>query len=63
MQAKEASTVLISHGIKPTLQRIAIMSYILEHRVHPTIEDVYNGLITNFPTLSKTTVYNTLRMF
>jgi len=31
MQAKEASTVLMSHGIKPTLQRIAIMRYILEH--------------------------------
>ena len=39
------------------------MQYILEHRVHPTIEDVYNGLIANFPTLSRTTVYNTLRMF
>ena len=63
MQAKEASTILTSHGIKPTLQRIAIMSYILEHRIHPTIEDVYNGLVANFPTLSKTTVYNTLRMF
>ena len=63
MQIKEASTILISHGIKPTLQRIAIMSYILEHRVHPTIEDVYNGLVANFPTLSRTTVYNTLRMF
>lgn len=63
MQAKEASTTLTSHGIKPTLQRIAIMRYILEHRVHPTIEDVYNGLVANFPTLSRTTVYNTLRMF
>ena len=63
MQAKEASTILTSHGIKPTLQRIAIMSYILEHRVHPTIEDVYNGLVADFPTLSRTTVYNTLRMF
>ena len=63
MQAKEASAILASHGIKPTLQRIAIMSYILEHRIHPTIEDVYNGLVANFPTLSRTTVYNTLRMF
>ncbi|MDO4958240.1 MAG: Fur family transcriptional regulator [Prevotellaceae bacterium] len=63
MQTREASILLTSHGIKPTQQRIAIMSYILEHRVHPTIEDVYNGLITNYPTLSRTTVYNTLRMF
>lgn len=63
MEAKDASKVLTSCGIKPTLQRIAIMQYILEHRVHPTIEDVYNGLIANFPTLSRTTVYNTLRMF
>lgn len=63
MQTTEASRILTSHGIKPTLQRLAIMNFILEHKIHPTIEDVYKGLILNYPTLSRTTVYNTLRMF
>lgn len=54
---------LTTHGIKPSLQRMAIMEYLMTHRTHPTVEDVYNGLCRSIPTLSKTTVYNTLRMF
>lgn len=38
------------------------MDYLIHHPIHPTIEDVYNALCTKLPTLSKTTVYNTLRM-
>lgn len=63
MQSQETTTILTRHGIKPTLQRMAIMQFILEHHTHPTIEEVYDGLINDYPTLSKTTVYNTLRMF
>lgn len=50
-------------GIHPSRQRVAIMDYLMEHRIHPTAEDVYQGLIDSIPTLSRTTVYNTLRMF
>lgn len=63
MTSGETVEVLTSHNIKPSQQRIAIMQYLLEHRTHPTVEDVYNGLVGTYPTLSKTTVYNTLRMF
>lgn len=54
---------LVDCGIKPSMQRLAILDYLVSHPVHPTIEDVYNGLCKEVPTLSKTTVYNTLRMF
>lgn len=50
-------------GIRPSLQRLAIMDFLLTHPIHPTIEDVYAGLVDKIPTLSRTTVYNTLRMF
>lgn len=59
----EALHRLSRSGIRPSLQRLAIMEYLLSHRTHPTVEDVYNGLSGNISTLSKTTVYNTLRMF
>ncbi len=54
---------LTAHGVKPSVQRIAIMEYLLEHFTHPTVEDIYSALHPAMPTLSKTTVYNTLRLF
>jgi Fur family ferric uptake transcriptional regulator/Fur family peroxide stress response transcriptional regulator len=54
---------LLMHGIKPSLQRMAIMDYLLEHHTHPTAEEIYMALFSSIPTLSKTTVYNTLRLF
>lgn len=54
---------LQEHGIHPSIQRIAIMEYLMKHPIHPTVEDVYTSLHKNIPTLSKTTVYNTLRLF
>lgn len=54
---------LLAHNIKPSMQRIAIMTYLMENRTHPSAEDVYAALSPSMPTLSKTTVYNTLRLF
>jgi Fur family transcriptional regulator, peroxide stress response regulator len=38
------------------------MDYLINHPIHPTIDDVYQALSNKVPTLSRTTVYNTLRM-
>ena len=54
---------LIEKGIKPSVQRIAVMGYLLEHRTHPTVDEIYSALQDRIPTLSKTTVYNTLKLF
>jgi Fe2+ or Zn2+ uptake regulation protein len=51
---------LVSSGIKPTFQRIKIMEYLDQNRTHPTADAVYNALYQKVPTLSKTTVYNTI---
>lgn len=59
----EAYQRLVSHDIRPSLQRMEIMEYLLAHLTHPTVDDVYKGLCEKIPTLSRTTVYNTLRMF
>lgn len=49
--------------MRPSIQRLAIMQYLLSHHTHPTVDEVYTGLSGDIPTLSRTTVYNTLRMF
>ena len=50
-------------GFKPSLQRIAIMEYLRTHFTHPTVDEIYEALSPSMPTLSKTTIYNTLRSF
>ncbi|HOO61635.1 MAG TPA: Fur family transcriptional regulator [Bacillota bacterium] len=47
-------------NIRTTPQRIAVYGYLLEHRTHPTIDTVYSALKSSNPSLSKTTVYNTV---
>ena len=49
--------------IKPSVQRIKIFEYFLEHENHPTAERIYQDLKSEVPTLSKATVYNTLGLF
>ena len=48
------------HNLRPSQQRIAVMKYLLDHHTHPTAETIYAALSPNYPTLSRTTVYQTL---
>jgi Fur family peroxide stress response transcriptional regulator len=54
---------LRKHSIKPSVQRTAVMDYLMNNRTHPTIDEIYLALSPSMPTLSKTTVYNTLDIF
>ncbi|MDR1417096.1 MAG: transcriptional repressor [Prevotellaceae bacterium] len=58
----EAIERLEQFGVKPSVQRIAIMGYLMDNLVHPTVDTVFSGLSASIPTLSKTTVYNTLKL-
>ncbi|EJX10637.1 transcriptional regulator, Fur family [gut metagenome] len=58
----DAVSRLQYHHIKPSVQRIAIMQYLMEHLTHPTVDEIYTALSPGMPTLSKTTVYNTLKL-
>lgn len=49
-------------GIRPSVQRVAIMEYIRGHLTHPTVDEIYEALREAYPTLSRTTVYNTLKL-
>ena len=59
----ESYDYLINYNVKPSVQRIAIVDYLLKHRTHPCVDEIYMALSKDMPTLSKTTVYNTLKLF
>jgi Fur family ferric uptake transcriptional regulator/Fur family peroxide stress response transcriptional regulator len=58
----EAKNRLLEYGVKPSLQRMAIMEYMMTHLIHPTADTIFSNLYPSIPTLSKTTVYNTLKL-
>lgn len=55
---------LAEKGLKPTYQRILILDYLHANvKKHLTAERIYEKLSRKAPTLSLTTVYNTLGSF
>lgn len=62
MKSHTTFDYLTEYGVKPSVQRMAVMDYLLNHRTHPTADNVYRALHPKLPTLSKTTVYNTLKL-
>ncbi len=63
LKVEDIGAYLKSHDIKPSFQRMKIFEYLITHRNHPTVEMIYKSLVKEIPTLSKTTVYNTLNLF
>lgn len=59
----ETHNYLRQFSIKPSVQRSAVMNFLLNNRIHPTIDQIYTALSPTMPTLSRTTVYNTLDLF
>ena len=54
---------LNKYGIRPSTPRLMIYKYLYEKRNHPTVDMIYTELAPSLPSLSKTTVYNTLKLF
>ena len=53
---------LKDHSIKITSQRLEILKYLDEHHTHPNVEEIYSELKKKHPSLSRTTVYNSLEI-
>jgi Fur family peroxide stress response transcriptional regulator len=51
-----------SNGFKATHQRIVITQTVLRSKNHPTAEEVFEQVQQIYPTLSLSTVYNTLNI-
>lgn len=54
---------LLKRNITLSHQRVAILKYLVENQLHPTVEQIFSALRRSIPTLSKSTVYNTLNLF
>lgn len=63
MAVKNIDVYLRENGVKPSYQRKRIYEYLLNMHNHPSINDIYDALIGEIPTLSKATVYNTMNLF
>lgn len=57
---KNLSDELKNKNIRLSHQRLKVLEYLIQNRCHPTADQIYNALHKDVPTLSKTTVYNTL---
>lgn len=62
-QIESIGDYLKKNEIKPSYQRIKIFEYLNTQKNHPTVDIIYKALCPQIPTLSKTTVYNTLNLF
>lgn len=60
---EELSEKLAIYEIRPTFQRFKILDYLIKNPCHPTVDRIYKELHREIPTLSKTTIYNTLNLF
>ncbi|MBQ8752508.1 MAG: transcriptional repressor [Clostridia bacterium] len=60
MTQQQMVALFTERGIRPTAQRLAVYEYLQLHPIHPSAETVYQALVAEHPTFSRTTVYNSL---
>ncbi|MFD1204430.1 MULTISPECIES: peroxide-responsive transcriptional repressor PerR [Sporosarcina] len=60
---KDALVTLKESGVRITPQRHAILEFIISSETHPTADEIYKALESDFPNMSVATVYNNLRVF
>lgn len=54
--------MLRSKGVRATSQRIQIYAFLVGREDHPDVDTIFRALRRESPSLSRTTVYNTLEM-
>ena len=52
--------LLKKQNVSITIQRIAVLEFLLKNPIHPSVEEIYQALKPHFLSISKATVYNTL---
>ena len=49
-------------GQRVSAQRIAVLDFIANGKTHPTADEIYSALLATYPSISRTTVYNSLHI-
>ena len=63
LNEENISEFLKANSIKPSYQRLKIYQYLIDKKNHPSVDMIFKELVHKIPTLSRTTVYNTLKLF
>ncbi len=58
----QLAEMMHTHGVRLSAQRIAVFSYVANGRRHPSAEEIFTALSQVYPSLSRTTVYNSLHL-
>ncbi|MBQ3068747.1 MAG: transcriptional repressor [Clostridia bacterium] len=61
MNLSDQARRLQERGIRPTPQRLAVYDYLLTHRTHPTADAIFEALSPQYPSFSRTTIYNSVK--
>ena len=57
---EELTQELKNKNIRLSHHRLKVLEFLNDNRIHPTVDQIYIELHKELPTLSKTTVYNSL---
>jgi len=63
VEIEEIKKILTNYDVRPSFQRLKVYEYFILNRNHPTAEMIFQGLKDIIPSLSRTTIYNTLKLF
>lgn len=61
LKTTDIAVLFKEKGLKATPQRIAVYKFLAENPIHPDVDTVYNQVVKENPSFSKTTVYNSLQ--
>ena len=62
MKEENIEVLFRKNGYRVTPQRLAISKLILSSRNHPNVDEIYDKISKQFPTISLSTVYQTLNV-
>ncbi len=55
--------ILTKSGIRPSAQRLSVLEYLTGTTCHPSADRIYEDVHAMQPTISRSTVYNTVKLF
>lgn len=58
----DLARMIHSSGVRVSAPRLAVLDFIYNRRTHPTVDEIYNALHPVYPSMSRTTVYNSLHV-
>ena len=58
-----SAQILKEYNIRPSVIRVMIYDFLRNTKSHPTADEIYEEIAPKIPTLSRTSVYNTVKLF